>query len=149
MIGASNHFEVAIATAVMLFGLSSGAALATVVGVLIEVPVSFGRVCEMARNLRYLGLVALAATALMMLSDSVGWTEPSALDPALSIAWRSGLVCLGAGLLLTLLEPLRRATRQGRCVRCGAAVERGQAYCRDHLKAAVDEYRDQLRNTRG
>jgi len=39
MIGASNHFEVAIATSIMLFGLSSGASLATVVGVLIEVPV--------------------------------------------------------------------------------------------------------------
>ena len=39
MIGASNHFEVAIATATMLYGLGSGAALATVVGVLIEVPV--------------------------------------------------------------------------------------------------------------
>ncbi|MBT3222686.1 MAG: arsenic resistance protein, partial [Proteobacteria bacterium] len=38
MIGASNHFEVAIATSTMLFGLQSGAALATVVGVLIEVP---------------------------------------------------------------------------------------------------------------
>lgn len=39
LIGASNHFEVAIATATMLFGLASGATLATVVGVLIEVPV--------------------------------------------------------------------------------------------------------------
>ena len=38
LIGASNHFEVAIATSAMLYGLSSGAALATVVGVLIEVP---------------------------------------------------------------------------------------------------------------
>ncbi len=39
LVGASNHFEVAIATSTMLFGLSSGASLATVVGVLIEVPV--------------------------------------------------------------------------------------------------------------
>ena len=39
MIGASNHFEVAIATSTMLFGLASGASLATVVGVLIEVPI--------------------------------------------------------------------------------------------------------------
>ncbi|MFC2060960.1 ACR3 family arsenite efflux transporter [Elusimicrobiota bacterium] len=52
MIGASNHFEVAIATAAMLFGLSSGAALATVVGVLIEVPVMLMlvRICLKTRN---------------------------------------------------------------------------------------------------
>ena len=52
MIGASNHFEVAIATAVMLFGLSSGASLATVVGVLIEVPVMLMlvKICLRTKN---------------------------------------------------------------------------------------------------
>lgn len=52
MVGASNHFEVAIATSTMLFGLSSGAALATVVGVLIEVPVMLMlvKICLKTKN---------------------------------------------------------------------------------------------------
>ena len=52
MIGASNHFEVAIATAVTVFGLTSGAALSTVVGVLIEVPIMLilVRICLRTRN---------------------------------------------------------------------------------------------------
>jgi ACR3 family arsenite transporter len=52
MIGASNFFELAVAVAISLFGLESGAALATVVGVLIEVPVMLSLV-RLANKWKY------------------------------------------------------------------------------------------------
>ena len=52
MIGASNFFELAVAVAISLFGLNSGAALATVVGVLVEVPVMLSLVAIANRNQR-------------------------------------------------------------------------------------------------
>ncbi|NOZ11824.1 MAG: ACR3 family arsenite efflux transporter [Gammaproteobacteria bacterium] len=55
LIGASNFFELAVATAIALFGFESGAALATVVGVLIEVPVML--------------------LAVKLINRSVGWYE--------------------------------------------------------------------------
>jgi len=50
LIGASNFFELAVATAIALFGFQSGAALATVVGVLIEVPVMLAVVAVVNRS---------------------------------------------------------------------------------------------------
>ena len=52
LIGASNFFELAVATAIALFGPESGAALATVVGVLIEVPVMLS-VCSVCNQTRH------------------------------------------------------------------------------------------------
>lgn len=53
IIGTSNHFEVAFATAAMLFGLNSGAALAAVVGVLVEVPTMLllVKICKKTRHM--------------------------------------------------------------------------------------------------
>jgi ACR3 family arsenite transporter len=50
LIGASNFFELAVAAAISLFGLKSGAALATVVGVLVEVPVMLSVVAIVRRT---------------------------------------------------------------------------------------------------
>lgn len=61
LIGASNFFELAVAAAISIFGLHSGAALATVVGVLVEVPVMLLVVCVVNR--------------------SKGWYEQSSIQP--------------------------------------------------------------------
>ena len=55
LIGTSNFFELAVAVAISLFGLNSGAALATVVGVLVEVPVMLSLVAISNRTKSYFG----------------------------------------------------------------------------------------------
>ena len=62
LIGASNFFELAVAAAISLFGFNSGAALATVVGVLIEVPVML--------------------SVVWIVNRSQGWYERGATRPA-------------------------------------------------------------------
>jgi ACR3 family arsenite transporter len=64
LIGASNFFELAVAAAVSLFGLNSGAALATVVGVLVEVPVML--------------------SVVRIVNGSKGWYERSVRDRSVS-----------------------------------------------------------------
>ncbi|HUT61470.1 MAG TPA: ACR3 family arsenite efflux transporter [Phycisphaerae bacterium] len=77
MIGASNHFEVAIAMSAMLFGISSGAALATVVGVLIEVPVMLLLVKVCLRTRRWF----TGGQAVQVEGRRVGRPTSDATDP--------------------------------------------------------------------
>jgi ACR3 family arsenite transporter len=63
LIGASNFFELAVAAAISLFGFDSGAALATVVGVLIEVPVMLSVVAIINRSRQWYERGAKAADA--------------------------------------------------------------------------------------
>ena len=63
LIGASNFFELAVATAISLFGFQSGAALATVVGVLIEVPVMLAVVAVVNRSQNWYEQPTLGARA--------------------------------------------------------------------------------------
>jgi ACR3 family arsenite transporter len=60
LIGASNFFELAVAAAISLFGLQSGAALATVVGVLVEVPVMLSVVAIVKRSRAWYERLAFA-----------------------------------------------------------------------------------------
>ncbi len=99
----------------------------------------------MGRTLRYLGLIVLAATAWLVLADAVGWVPDGTADRWLSKGILVGLACLAAGTLLRLFGPISREIRRDHCVRCGAPTERGHPYCRDHLKEALEDARDETR----
>ncbi|QVL48908.1 MAG: ACR3 family arsenite efflux transporter [Thiocapsa sp.] len=135
MIGTSNFFELAVATAIALFGFQSGAALATVVGVLIEVPVMLLLVRVVLRTRRWYergrgippstDLVPLAAAATPSGSASGMLLSPRASDG--SVRWVQGQVV--ANRIAELTAPVG-----GRLLACnvyeGDAVEADQELLR-------------------
>ena len=88
----------------------------------------------MARTLRYFGLALLAATAWILIAGQSAWISQELTDRLTDPGLKLGLGLLGLGLVVQLLSPVVRSVRGGRCVRCGVRIERGQAYCRDHLR---------------
>jgi hypothetical protein len=101
----------------------------------------------MGRTLLILGLVVLVGTAWLLLADTIGWVPPGTSDPWTSKGIALGVACLAGALLFRLVRPLRREMERDRCVQCGAPTERGHRYCRDHLKAVLDQARDRTRRS--
>jgi ACR3 family arsenite transporter len=81
LIGASNFFELAVAVAITLFGPGSGAALATVVGVLVEVPVMLS-VCAFCNRTRHWFPAADGAAALAVSGDGAQVSRAVGREPA-------------------------------------------------------------------
>jgi ACR3 family arsenite transporter len=69
LIGASHFFELAVAAAIVLFGFQSGAALATVVGALVEVPVMLSVVAVVLKSRRWYECARLEGRTLLRLSS--------------------------------------------------------------------------------
>lgn len=99
----------------------------------------------MGRTLRQIGLSLLAATAGVLLGESLRWFAAGAMDTWVARSFWGGSGCLAAGVLLSFLSPAGRGMTGPRCARCGVRTERGHTLCRDHLRAAVNVYQDEMR----
>ena len=101
LIGASNFFELAVATAIALFGFQSGAALSTVVGVLVEVPVMLSVVQIVRRSGAGTNGGRLHETARTVQA----WlTRPDFGDDEVSSSLQSALHKRSLGDLLTIFR---------------------------------------------
>ena len=92
-----------------------------------------------------IGLVVLAGAVWLFLGGQVGWIEPATSDHWGPLALKLSLGCLTGGVLLRMILPVGRKLRGSRCARCDHPTEPGHLYCRDHMKKAMDELRDQTR----
>ena len=99
----------------------------------------------MPRFLRAIGLAILVAATILLVAGEAGVVPAQDVDVWLMPAVQVGAIAFLAGVSLSLLAPFGRMVRQGRCVRCGVTIEKNQTYCHDHLKNAVQEFRDHAR----
>ena len=99
----------------------------------------------MPRFLRTLGLTILAGATVLLVAGETGVVPAHYVDVWFMPVAQAGAIAFVAGLVLSLLSPFGRMVRQGRCVRCGTLIEKNQTYCHDHLKNAVQEFRDHTR----
>ena len=99
----------------------------------------------MSRVLRFLGIAGVAGTVWLVIADAAGWIPSGTADPWIPRLLVAAGVLFAGGIALSALSPLGRELSRRRCVRCGTRIEPGQVYCRDHLQATLNEYRDRTR----
>ena len=99
----------------------------------------------MHRTIASFGAATVALTAWLLLADALAWMPAGVADAWIPVTLRATGVCFAGAAVLFLVGRAVRGVRRGRCVRCGSRIEPGQTYCRDHLRATVDEYRDRAR----
>jgi hypothetical protein len=80
-----------------------------------------------------------------LIAGEAQWISSSVANAAFRPLGIGGALAFSVGIVLGMLNPVGRRLRQGRCVRCGTSIERGQSYCRDHLRDTLNEYQDQMR----
>jgi hypothetical protein len=90
-----------------------------------------------------LGGLIVAAALVALLLDETDIGRELGLRPWVSPGLFLGASLVALGIALGALGRAGRRVLPSRCARCGVTVQRGQVYCADHLKLAVDEARDE------
>jgi hypothetical protein len=98
-------------------------------------------------SLQYAGLALLAVSAWGLIAIEAGWFPSSLPEQLIPMLAGAGVVLIGVGMLLAAIGSLGQKVRRGRCARCGAKIQRGQSYCMDHLKEAVNEFQENARRS--
>jgi hypothetical protein len=97
----------------------------------------------LATLLRTLGFLAIAGGLLWMVVAELVLHQGHGAQVRLLLV--GGVLFLGASLVLSMMGRVSAKVGGRKCRRCGKPVQHGHIYCSDHLKEAVNEFRDHQR----
>jgi hypothetical protein len=100
--------------------------------------------------LRYGLWLVLIVLAMYVLRETFPESEAARAlnDTLLQRAGLAGLGMIAVGFVLNQLERVWDKTKRSRCIVCGAAIRRGDIYCREHLRQVLDQEREASRKLR-
>jgi uncharacterized membrane protein len=93
--------------------------------------------------LRTLGILAIVGAVLWMVTSEMVFQESRGSQVRLMLG--AGVVLLAASVVVSLATRVSSKVSGRKCPRCGKPVQQGHIYCQDHLKEAVNRFRDDQR----